>query len=197
MTIPSPGAANSGSGDGEVRFTDKRRVDPETGEVRQPQVADDSPSGEKAETGSEAGEVALQAQVDSLTDQLQRLQAEYVNYRKRVDRDRDVAREETIVSIVDALLPVFDDIDFARAHDELSGPFEAIVEKLETTLARFGWERYGEVGEPFDPTVHDALMHSTEEGVEGPTVDQILQYGYRAGDRIVRAARVAVVDAAD
>lgn len=197
MTIPSPGAANSGSGDGEVRFTDKRRVDPETGEVRQPQVADDNLTGENAEASTEAEEIALQAQVDSLTDQLQRLQAEYVNYRKRVDRDRDVAREETIASIVDALLPVFDDIDFARAHDELSGPFEAIVDKLETTLARFGWERYGEVGESFDPTVHDALMHSTEEGVEGPTVGQVLQYGYRAGDRIVRAARVAVIDAAD
>jgi molecular chaperone GrpE len=131
-------------------------------------------------------------------DQLQRLQAEYANYRRRVERDRAVARELAIGSVVESLLPVLDDIHLARQHGDLEGgPFAGIAEKLETTLGKFGVERFGEPGTPFDPAVHDALMHVDEELAEGTdvtTVVGVLQPGYRIGERIVRPARVSVAD---
>ena len=195
------------SGDGDepptpVRFTDKRRIDPQTGEVRTP-VPDDvaGPSGDPVTgaTGTVAGAgaadelSAAQALAAEHREDLQRLQAEYVNYRKRVDRDRALAHELAVVAMVEALLPVLDDIDLARQHGELDdGPFVAIAEKLEATLARFGWERYGAAGEVFDPNVHEALMHAESAEVTEPTVVQVLQPGHRIGERIVRAARVSV-----
>lgn len=129
-------------------------------------------------------------------DDLQRLNAEYVNFRKRVDRDRAVARTDAVSSVAEALIPVLDDIDLARQHGDLKEgtPFAAIAAKLEEGLARFDIARYGEAGEPFDPAQHEALMHQTSDDVDGPTVAQVLQPGYRVGDRIIRAARVAVVD---
>ena len=183
-----------------VRFTDKRRIDPETGEVRTP-VPDDvaGPHGDPVTgaTGHVAGShdelTAAQALAAEHREDLQRLQAEYVNYRKRVDRDRAVAAELAVLGMVEALLPVLDEIDLARQHGELdAGPFVSIAEKLESTLGRFGWERYGSAGEAFDPSVHEALMHSESDDVAEPTVVQVLQPGHRVGERIVRAARVAV-----
>jgi molecular chaperone GrpE len=132
---------------------------------------------------------------------LQRLQAEYVNYKRRVDRDRAVVQERAAQSVVEALLPVLDDIHAAREHGDLAdGPFSAIADKLESTLGKFGLERYGAIGEEFDPSLHEALMHSPwpQDGSVEPTgsttVVQVLQPGYRAGERILRAARVAVAD---
>jgi molecular chaperone GrpE len=130
---------------------------------------------------------------------LQRLQAEYVNYKKRVDRDRDVIRTTAVGSVVESLLPVLDDIHMARQAGDLSeGPFAAIADKLDATLGRFGVERVGEAGEEFDPTVHEALMHveaDLPEGATGTRVVQVIQPGYRIGERLVRAARVSVADA--
>ena len=130
---------------------------------------------------------------------LQRLQAEYVNYKKRVDRDRDVIRTTAVGSVVESLLPVLDDIHMARQAGDLSGgPFAAIADKLEATLGRFGVERVGEAGQEFDPTVHEALMHveaDLPDGATGTHVVQVLQPGYRIGERLVRAARVSVADA--
>jgi molecular chaperone GrpE len=136
----------------------------------------------------------------TLLADLQRLQAEYVNYKKRVDRDREVIRHTAVGSVVESLLPVLDDIHMARqAGDLAGGPFAAIADKLEATLGRFGVERLGEVGQEFDPNVHEALMHveaELPEGATGTTVVQVLQPGYRIGDRMVRAARVSVADPA-
>ena len=135
---------------------------------------------------------------DERLSDLQRLQAEYVNYKRRVERDRAVARDGAVASVFEALLPVLDDLNLARQHGDLEGgPFAAIAEKLESTLARLGLTRYGEPGETFDPKVHDALVHTQAELAEGTTettVVQILQPGYRSGERILRAARVAVAD---
>jgi molecular chaperone GrpE len=125
-----------------------------------------------------------------------------VNYRRRVERDRDVARDSAVAGVLDALLPVLDDVHLARQHGDLeSGPFAAIADKLESVLARFGLSRFGEPGEPFDPTVHEALMHTEAELAEGTTettVVQVLQPGYRqstgSGEKVLRAARVAVAD---
>lgn len=132
---------------------------------------------------------------------LQRLQAEYVNYKRRVDRDRAVVQERAAQSVIEALLPVLDDIHAAREHGDLAeGPFAAIADKLESTLGKFGLERYGAAGEQFDPNLHEALMHTAwpQDGSVQPTdsttVVQVLQPGYRAGEQVLRAARVAVAD---
>ena len=157
----------------------------------------DHDSGAPGETEALAEEDTMAA---SLLADLQRLQAEYVNYKKRVDRDREVIRVTAVNGVVEALLPVLDDIFMARQAGDLeSGPFAAIVDKLEETLGRFGVERVGEAGEEFDPTVHEALMHieaELPEGATGTTVVQVFQPGYRNGDRLVRAARVSVADPA-
>ena len=133
-----------------------------------------------------------------LTRDLQRLQAEYVNYKKRVDRDREMHRDLAVSSVVESLLPVLDDIHLARQHGDLEGgPFAAIADKLDGTLTKIGVERFGQPGDPFDPNVHEALMHIEAElakGTEVTTVVQVLQPGYRMGQRVIRPARVAVAD---
>ncbi|TQJ48686.1 nucleotide exchange factor GrpE [Phycicoccus sp. SLBN-51] len=129
---------------------------------------------------------------------LQRLQAEYVNYKRRVDRDRAMVQERAVRDVLETLLPVLDDIHAAREHGDLqSGPFASIADKLEQTLTRFGLTRFGDVGEPFDPMRHEALMHTQAELPEGTTdttVVTVLQPGYRAGEQVIRPARVAVAD---
>jgi molecular chaperone GrpE len=203
MSTPSEGAGAGGKPQPGFTFADKRKVNP------------DRPSGPESTTTDEQGPTAgvepldgasaVEVEPDASTKlaaerlaDLQRLQAEYANYRKRVDRDRDVARELAIGSVVEALLPVLDDIHLARQHGDLeSGPFVSIAEKLENTLAKYGVERFGEPGAPFDPSVHDALMHVEEElaeGTEVTTVVGVLQPGYRIGERILRPARVSVAD---
>ncbi len=132
---------------------------------------------------------------------LQRLQAEYVNYKRRVDRDRAVVQERAAQSVIEALLPVLDDIHAAREHGDLDGgPFAAIADKLEGVLGKFGLERYGSAGEEFDPMLHEALMHTawpadgSVTSTGSTTVIQVLQPGYRAGEQVLRPARVAVAD---
>ncbi|MGL5816165.1 MAG: nucleotide exchange factor GrpE [Phycicoccus sp.] len=134
---------------------------------------------------------------------LQRLQAEYVNYKRRVDRDRTVVQERVVHDVLESLLPVLDDIHAAREHGDLAGgPFAAIADKLESTLGRYGLARFGSVGAEFDPSRHEALMHAPwpTDGSELPaeasttTVVTVLQPGYRAGDQVLRPARVAVAD---
>ncbi len=133
-----------------------------------------------------------------LTRDLQRLQAEYVNYKKRVDRDRAMHRDLAVANVVEVLLPVLDDIHLARQHGDLEGgPFAAIADKLDSTLTKIGVERFGQPGDAFDPNIHEALMHieaELAEGTEGTTVVQVLQPGYKLGDRMIRVARVAVAD---
>lgn len=134
-------------------------------------------------------------------EDLRRLQAEFVNYRRRVDRDRARDKEVAVGGVVEALLPVLDDIHSAREHGDLTeGPFAAIAEKLQATLGRFGVEQFGATGEAFDPTLHEALMHVPEadlpEDASETTIVQVVQPGFRIGERVVRAARVAVADPA-
>ena len=137
---------------------------------------------------------SLELQLAERTADLQRLQAEYVNYKRRVDRDRQTTRETASATVLSALLPVLDDIDRARAHGELEGGFKAVAESLERIVAALGLERFGTAGEPFDPRIHEALMHDYADTVDRPTASAILQPGYRVGDRIVRPARVAVAE---
>lgn len=147
------------------------------------------------------GLVAVEKLAAERLEELQRSQAAYYNleqqysgFVKRSKADALAAHERGVHTIVEALIPVLDDIELARQHGDLTGPFVSIAEKLEGTLGRFGVVRYGEVGEAFDPAVHEALMHSHSADVTESTVQMVLQPGYRTPDRVIRAARVAVVD---
>jgi molecular chaperone GrpE len=135
--------------------------------------------------------------VAALTGDLQRLQAEYANYRKRVERDRAVASEMAVASVLSELLATLDDIDRASQHGELTGGFKAVADQLTSLTNRFGLERYGIEGEPFDPQIHEALMHDTSADVAVPTASKILQPGFKYRERILRPARVAVTDPAE
>jgi molecular chaperone GrpE len=160
------------------------------------------PSGETPVTSGAADEAApasgataeLEAQLAERTADLQRVQADFANYRKRVDRDRQAVAEQALASVLIGVLPVLDDIDRAREHGEVEGGFKSVADNLETTLAKLGLARYGEVGEPFDPTVHEALTHALSSDVAVPTCTAIFQPGYRIGDRVLRPARVAVTE---
>ena len=129
-----------------------------------------------------------------LTADLQRLQAEYANYRKRVERDRALAHELAIGSVLAEFLSVIDDIDRAEAHGELSSGFKSVADQISTITTRIGLEKYGTEGETFDPNIHEALMHETSAEVAVPTATKILQPGYKFKDRILRPARVGVTD---
>lgn len=128
-----------------------------------------------------------------LRNDLLRLQAEYVNYRKRVERDRDVAREMAVIGVLNSLMPVLDDIDAARQHGDLAeGPFASIANKLENSLKTYGLGRIDEVGVEFDPNIHEALIQQQSPDVQFDTVTQILRAGYKSNDRVLRAAQVIV-----
>ena len=170
---------------------------------------DDQDSAETPESPEEATEmvtaqavkggkpaVDLAAQLTERTADLQRLQAEYANYRKRVDRDRAAVREQAVASALAGLLPVLDAIDQAREHGELSGGFKSVADSLQAALGRLGLVTYGEKGDPFDPKIHEALIHSYSPDVTEDTCVEILQPGYKVGERILRAARVAVAEPA-
>ena len=127
---------------------------------------------------------------------LLRERAEFVNYRRRVERDREVSAEQGKVAVLTAVLPVLDDIDGARTHGDLVGPFASVADKLDATLARLGLESFGEPGDAFDPALHEALLQDGATQVDVPTCTQVLQRGYRTGDRVLRPARVAVASPA-
>ncbi|MFE0374659.1 nucleotide exchange factor GrpE [Streptomyces inhibens] len=177
-----------------------------------PDVPSDAASedaAQEAESADKAGsapagdvkDVALQAQLDQVrtalnerTADLQRLQAEYQNYRRRVERDRVTVKEIAAANLLSELLPTLDDIGRAREHGELVGGFKSVAESLETVVAKLGLQQFGKEGEPFDPTIHEALMHSYAPDVTETTCVAILQPGYRIGERTIRPARVAVAE---
>ena len=134
--------------------------------------------------------------VVALTSDLQRLQAEYANYRKRVERDRSLAHEMAIGAVLTELLALLDDVDRAEQHGELTGGFKAVADQLNSIVSRIGLEKYGTEGEAFDPQIHEALMHETSADVAVPTASKILQPGYKFKERILRPARVSVTDPA-
>jgi len=174
-----------------VRVTDRRRIDPETYEVRE-QATAPAPSEEEV---LEQDLTAADAKVAELTDDLRRVHAEYANYRKRVERDREVARDVTVGGVLAELLPILDDVERAREHGELEGAFKSVGEALESTCTKLGLETFGTADEPFDPAIHEALTSETREGLTGPIVASVYQRGYRHAGRVLRPARVAVADA--
>lgn len=149
-----------------------------------------------AEVESDVELVAMR--VSELTNDLQRVQAEYANYRKRVDRDREVIREMAMAGVLGELLPVLDDIGRAREHNELEGGFKSVGEALEQITARLGLEKFGAQWDAFDPALHEAIAHEEREdipdGVSGQVCSIVHQPGYRFGSRVVRAAMVTVAE---
>jgi molecular chaperone GrpE len=137
---------------------------------------------------------ALRGELDERTRDLQRVSAEYANYRKRVDRDRALVGEQATGSVLAALLPVLDDLDRAREHGDLVGPFGTVADQLTAALGKFGLTPFGEKGDPFDPTRHEAVAHLTSAEVTEPTCVDILRRGYQLGERLLRPALVAVAD---
>ena len=132
--------------------------------------------------------------VSALTADLQRLQAEYANYKKRVERDRSLAHELAVSSVLIEMLPILDDIERAQIHGELTGGFKAVADQIASVTERIGLVKYGTAGEEFDPQIHEALLHDTSAGVTTSTATKILQPGYKFKERILRPARVAVTD---
>ena len=137
---------------------------------------------------------ALRSELDERTRDLQRVSAEYANYRKRVDRDRGAVVEQATGLVISALLPILDDLDRAREHGDLVGPFAVMGEQLNAAMAKFGLTGFGDVGDVFDPTRHEAVAHQTSAEVTEPTCVAVMRRGYLLGDRLLRAAMVAVAD---
>jgi molecular chaperone GrpE len=209
---------DQGSKRDEPVIRDHRKVDPVTGQARHPEggttaepavdAADSDgdalaqaeeilnrvevPAEESVAQGVPAGSTTG-AEAAELKNDLLRLQAEYVNYRKRVERDRAVAGEMAVIGVLNSLLPVLDDVDAARQHGDLTdGPFAAIAAKLENALKTYGLTRIDETGVEFDPTIHEALIQQPGEDIEVDTVSQVLRSGYKSGERVLRAAQVIV-----
>ena len=202
-----------------VVIHDKRRIDPVTGAVRVP--AGDKPAGTSGPTSdaaageqmsehetpvaeqptaapsSGAGPAAggdLEKQLAERTEDLQRVTAEYANYRRRVDRDRSLVVDQAAERFATQLFPIVDDIERARDHDELKGGFKLVADRILGLLDGLGVEAFGKAGDPFDPSLHEAVMHDTSSEVEVPTATTVLRQGFRRGDRVLRTAMVAVTD---
>ena len=187
-----------------VVIRDKRRLDPVTGEPRHaapdpasaPDRATDGgptpPDG--ARSGGEDVPKAEALLLEERTRDLQRVQAEYANYRKRVDRDRVALAEAAVGGALIGLLPILDDIDRAREHGDLTGAFKAVADQLDAVLGKLGLTAFGEPGDPFDPAIHEAVLHDESEDVTEPTATKVLRRGYQHGDRLLRPAMVGVTD---
>jgi molecular chaperone GrpE len=177
----------------QVTVTDKRRIDPETGEVRHvPPGA--APGGTAPGGGGKADEAG--AKVAELTADLQRVQADFANYRKRALRDQQAAADRAKATVVSQLLGVLDDLDRARAHGDLdSGPLKSVADKLMSALTGLGLTAFGAEGEDFDPVLHEAVQHEGDGG-EGskPVIGTVMRQGYRLGENVLRHALVGVVD---
>ena len=186
--------------DGGFSFQDKRRIDPETGEVREPAVPAPAPPPDVdafdqiVEGLDVESELPPVDKVAELTADLQRIHAEYANYRKRVERDREATKDLAVGAALGELLPVLDDVGRARDHGDLEGAFKSVAESFESTVARVGLEKYGAVGDAFDPTIHEAISHEVSADVDGPTCTTVFQPGYRYKGRVLRPAVVAVTD---
>jgi molecular chaperone GrpE len=189
-----------GNQEQQVTVTDKRRIDPETGEVRHiPPGAEPGrgPGGTAPGTsaaGSKADEAG--AKIAELTADLQRVQADFANYRKRALRDQQAAADRAKAAVINQLLGVLDDLDRARKHGDLdSGPLKSVADKLMSALTGLGLTAFGDEGEDFDPALHEAVQHEGD-GADGskPVIGTVMRQGYKLGDQVLRHALVGVVD---
>jgi len=200
---------NDGQATERVVIRDRRKIDLKGKGTTVAKEAEEESAGgahraaEEPEEGAAAASpalgaelAALRTELDERTRDLQRVTAEYANYRKRVDRDRSVAAEHTTGQVLIALLPVLDDVDRAREHGDLVGPFATVAEALNAAAGKLGLLAFGEKGDPFDPTRHEAVAHLTSADVTEPTCVEVMRRGYTLGERLLRPALVAVADPA-
>ena len=166
-----------------VKISDKRRIDPQTGQPRDESAAEQNSGETSAETPDKVSE---------LTADLQRITAEYANYRKRVDRDRELIRDMSTSVALEQLIPILDDISRAREHGDLTGTFSTVADALSTVTKRLGLVEFGKVDEDFDPSIHEALSTTEDDSVQSQKVGTVAQVGYKVGERILRPARVIV-----
>ena len=187
-----------------VTVTDKRRIDPQTGEIRAAGGQERSDSGHVSGPapggpvpGAFPGESPEEAdKAAELLGDLQRVQADFANYRKRALRDQELAGERAKAVVVGQLLPVLDDLDRARNHGDLeTSPLKAVAEKLDTALSGLGLAAFGVEGEPFDPSLHEAVQHEGEGS--NPVIGHVMRRGYRLGEQVLRHALVGVVDSVE
>ncbi|MFY2788743.1 nucleotide exchange factor GrpE [Rhodococcus sp. MALMAid1271] len=193
-----------------VTFVDKRKIDPETGEVRDGDAVPEPLAGTGAapqpgsveegtdsetETEPEVVEDPRDTQIAELTADLQRVSAEYANYRRRTDREKQSGAENAKASVVSQLLPVLDDLERARQHGDLeTGPLKAVADKLAGVFSNIGLTTFGAEGDAFDPAIHEAVSH--EGDGSSPVVGTLMRPGYKLGERVLRTAMVGVVDSA-
>jgi molecular chaperone GrpE len=201
--------ANDGPATERVVIRDRRKIDPKA-EAKDTGTVGTAPAGgahraadpeETAVTEPEDTKPGLSAELEALrneleerTHDLQRVTAEYANYRKRVDRDRNAAAEQTTGALLTALLPLLDDVDRAREHGDLVGPFASVAESLTAVTGKLGLVAFGEKGDSFDPNRHEAVAHQTSADVTEPTCVEVMRRGYTLGERLLRPAMVAVAD---
>lgn len=188
-----------------VTFVDKRKIDPETGEVREGDAVPEplvgtgaAPQPDSVDEGTVDGDVVedpRDTQVAELTADLQRVSAEYANYRRRTDREKQTGAENAKASVVSQLLPVLDDLERARQHGDLeTGPLKAVADKLAGVFSNIGLTTFGAEGDAFDPAIHEAVSH--EGDGSSPVVGTLMRKGYKLGERVLRTAMVGVVDSA-
>lgn len=186
-----------------VTFVDKRKIDPETGEVREGDAVPEPLVGtgaapqpgsvDEGDIEAEVVEDVRDTQIAELTADLQRVSAEYANYRRRTDREKQTGAENAKASVVSQLLPVLDDLERARQHGDLeTGPLKALSDKLAGVFDNIGLAAFGAIGDTFDPSVHEAVSHEGD-GHE-PVIGTLMRPGYKLGDRVLRTAMVGVVD---
>ncbi len=180
-----------------VTVTDKRRIDPETGQLRPNTATAEQPASAAGPAHSgpapEAAKAGDSSEVDELKATLQRVKAEYDNYRKRSLRDQQLVAERTKAAAITELLPVLDDLERARSHGDLeSGPLKSVADKLTTALEGLGLSGFGDEGDDFDPALHEAVQH--EGDGTHPVVGTVMRRGYKVGEQVVRHALVGVVD---
>jgi molecular chaperone GrpE len=182
-----------------IRIKDSRKIDPVTGQarVRQEVPAADTAGTAPAEPAADAAPSAEALLLEERTRDLQRIQAEYANYRKRADRERLAAGETAVGRVLSELLPVLDNIDRARQHGDLTGGLKAVADQLQSVVDKLGLVAFGEVGDPFDPSIHEAVLHAESDEVTEPTATTIMRQGYRHGERLLRPAMVGVTDPAE
>ncbi len=180
--------------EGEPLVTDKRRVDPETGEVRAGHTSPDDQPGEQL--ADEDLAVLADAERDLVAeyrDRAARAEAELANFRTRVERDRQANRDAVIIEVIRSFLPAIDDLDRADAHGDLQGtPLELVAQKIHQSFDRYGVAKVGEVGDVFDPTLHEAIMRMPSPEATAETIADVLEVGYTMGERLIRPAKVAV-----
>lgn len=176
-----------------IKVTDKRRIDPATGEIRAGAEAPAAASDESVEVSDLATELTVELTAE-LTADLQRITAEYANYRKRVDRDRDLIKDLAIATVLEQLLPLLDDIDRAKEHQELTGGFAAVADNLTKVVERFNLIPTGVVGDEFNPTEHEALQVIESADFTVPSIATVLRKGYRRGEKLIRPAQVIVAE---